>query len=79
MGSALAHHDELLRAAITTNGGTVVKTMGDGMLAVFRTATTAVEAALAAQRALRDMAWGPTGPLEVRMAIHSGTGRVARG
>jgi predicted ATPase/class 3 adenylate cyclase len=79
MGAALAIHDELLRAAITSNGGVVVKTMGDGMLAVFDRAISALDAALDAQRALRDTAWGPTGPLRVRMAVHSGTAESREG
>ncbi len=73
MGAALAVHDDLLRAAIESHGGTVVKTTGDGMLAVFDDTVGAVDAALAAQRTLRDTLWGATGPLRVRMAIHSGT------
>ena len=79
MGAALAIHDELLRSAITMNGGVVVKTMGDGMLAVFDRAIAAVDAALQAQRALRDTAWGPTGPIRVRMAVHSGTAESREG
>ena len=79
MGAALAVHDELLRTAITSTGGTVVKTMGDGMLAVFASATAAAEAALRAQRDLRDARWGATGPLRVRMAIHSGTAESREG
>ena len=79
MGAALAIHDELLREAITSNGGVVVKSMGDGMLAVFERAGSAVDAALRAQRALRDTAWGPTGPLRVRMAIHAGTAESREG
>ncbi len=34
MGAALAVHDRILRHAIESRGGTVVKTTGDGMLAV---------------------------------------------
>lgn len=79
MGAALAVHDDLLRAAITSHGGAVVKTMGDGMLAVFDDAPAAVEAALGAQRRLRDTSWGATGPLRVRMAIHSGTAESREG
>ena len=82
MGAALAVHDELLRAAITGHGGTVVKTMGDGMLAVFERASgaiDAVDAALDAQQALRDAAWAATGPLRVRMAIHAGTAEAREG
>ncbi len=79
MGAALAIHDDLLRTAITTNGGVVVKTMGDGMLAVFDSSIGAVAAALLAQRVLRDTAWGPTGPLRVRMAVHAGTAESREG
>ena len=79
MGAALAIHDDLVRSAITTNGGAVVKTMGDGMLAIFEDAGSAVGAALDAQRGLRDTAWGDTGPLRVRMAIHSGTAESREG
>ena len=73
MGAALAVHDRLLRAAIESHRGNVIKTMGDGMLAVFDDPVAAVGAALSAQRSLRDTPWGVTGPLRVRMAIHSGT------
>lgn len=79
MGAALAVHDELLRSAITTNGGVVVKTMGDGMLAVFDSTIAAVDAALGAQRGLRDTAWGQTGPLRVRIALHAGTAESRHG
>jgi predicted ATPase/class 3 adenylate cyclase len=79
MGAALAIHDELLRSAITSNGGVVVKTTGDGMLAVFDDTVAAVTAAIDAQRALRDTPWGITGPLRVRMAIHAGTAESREG
>ncbi len=79
MGPALAIHDRLLRDAIAHAHGTVVKTMGDGMLAVFDEAADAVDAALTAQRALRDERWGATGPLRVRMAIHSGIAESREG
>ncbi|HEV2004979.1 MAG TPA: AAA family ATPase, partial [Candidatus Limnocylindrales bacterium] len=73
MGAALAVHDGLLRSAIESSDGTVIKTTGDGMLAVFADPVSAVVAALLAQRSLRDVAWGAVGALRVRMAIHSGT------
>ncbi len=79
MGAALAVHDHLLRSAIEANGGAVVKTMGDGMLAVFENPVAAVAAALDVQRALRDTAWGPTGPLRVRMAAHAGAAESREG
>lgn len=79
MGEALAVHDGILRAAIAASGGAVVKTMGDGMLAVFDGTIAAVSAAIDAQRALRDTSWGITGPLRVRMAIHAGTAESREG
>ena len=50
MGAALAQHDRLLRASIEAHGGTVIKTTGDGILAVFADPVTAIDAALMAQR-----------------------------
>jgi len=79
MGAALEVHDRLLRGAIEGAGGSVVKTTGDGMLAVFDDPVVAVTAALAGQRALRDATWGATGLLRVRMALHSGTAESREG
>ena len=73
MGTALAQHDRILRSSIEMRDGTVIKTTGDGILAVFDGPVEAVDAAVAAQRELRDATWGETGPLRVRMALHSGT------
>jgi class 3 adenylate cyclase len=72
MGASLATHDRMLRVAVEAVGGRIVKTTGDGMLAAFGGPAAAVQAALAAERALRDAAWGATGPLRVRMALHAG-------
>ena len=79
MGVALAEHDRLLRLSIEERGGTVIKTTGDGILAVFADPVAAVDAALAAQRALRDATWRETGPLRVRMALHSGAAETRGG
>ena len=72
MAEALATHDALLRQAVETRGGYVVKTTGDGVFAAFATAHAAIAAALAAQVALGGVAWGATGPLLVRMGLHTG-------
>jgi predicted ATPase/class 3 adenylate cyclase len=72
MGAALAEHDRLLRSSVEACGGTVIKTTGDGLLAVFDDPIWAISAALGGQRGLRDATWGATGPLRVRMAIHAG-------
>jgi predicted ATPase/class 3 adenylate cyclase len=72
MGPALAMHDRLVRAAIEESGGYVFKTVGDAFCAAFDSAFNAVRAAVSAQRALAAAPWAGTGPLRVRMALHSG-------
>ena len=79
MAGALALHDALLRSVVEGHAGRVIKTTGDGLLAVFADPNQAVAAALDGQRALRDATWGDTGALRVRMAIHSGTAEVRDG
>ena len=54
MRAALAAHDRLLRDAIESNGGDVVKMTGDGVMAAFGAPAAALAAALAAQRGLAD-------------------------
>ena len=63
MWAALAAHDEVLRAVIGTRGGWLFKHTGDGVCAAFASPTGAVDAAVAAQRALE---------LPVRMGIATG-------
>ena len=55
MKSALAKHDSILREAIESNHGHVIKTTGDGVHAVFGTAIDGVNAAIDAQRELARM------------------------
>src|ERR1700730_9595952 len=52
MRVALAVHDEVLRSAIETHGGWLFKHTGDGVCATFASPRSAVDAAVAAQRAL---------------------------
>ena len=49
MRDALARHDEILRVAIESHRGCVVKTTGDGVHAAFATAPDALAAAVEAQ------------------------------
>jgi class 3 adenylate cyclase len=48
-----------------------VKTTGDGFHAVFATARDALDAGVTVQQALSAKPWGETGPLRVRMGIHT--------
>ena len=73
MHAVLARHDAILHQAIETHGGQVFKTVGDAFCAVFAAAPDALRATLAAQRSLQVEAWPEvTGPLRVRMALHTG-------
>jgi predicted ATPase/class 3 adenylate cyclase len=72
MHVALARHDEIVRSVIESHGGHVVKMTGDGFHAAFSTAHNAVDAAIDAQRCLGAESWGATGPLRVRMGVHTG-------
>jgi LuxR family maltose regulon positive regulatory protein len=79
MAQALARHDAILHEVVAGYGGLVFKTVGDSVHAVFTTAPQALEAALAAQHALQHEAWGATGPLRVRMALHTGAAEARDG
>src|SRR6266542_5025371 len=72
MKGALPRHDAILREAIEGSGGRVVKTTGDGMMAVFESAVDGVTASLAAQQDLAAERWAETGALRVRMGLHAG-------
>ncbi|MGB9223710.1 ATP-binding protein, partial [Mycobacterium sp.] len=63
MRLALAVHDEVLRKTIEAHGGWLFKHTGDGVCAAFASPRCAVDAAVAAQRALE---------LPVRMGIATG-------
>jgi predicted ATPase/class 3 adenylate cyclase len=68
----LRRHDDIVRAAIEENDGTVFKTVGDEFCAVFSSAESAIAAATDAQRALAAQDWTAVGGLRVRMAVHIG-------
>src|SRR6201987_2454862 len=70
MRAALAAHDKVLRTAIETHGGWLFKHTGDGVCAAFASPKSAVDAAVAAQRALE---------LPVRMGIATGEAELREG
>jgi predicted ATPase/class 3 adenylate cyclase len=74
--AVLERHAEILRSAITANGGTVVNTEGDAFFAVFPSSADAVAAAVEAQRSLSRVSWPDGVELRVRMGLHSGEGRL---
>src|SRR5271166_3047012 len=70
MRVALAAHDEVLRDAIEAHGGWLFKHTGDGVCAAFGSPRSAVDAAVAAQRALE---------LPVRMGLATGEAELREG
>ena len=78
MRVSLTRHDELVRQCIERHGGHVVKTTGDGFHAAFSNASEAIEAAVAAQKALYAERW-LRAPIRVRMAVHTGAAELRDG
>ena len=52
MQAVLARHDEIMKTTVSSHGGYVFKMIGDACCAAFPSAPNALEAALAAQRAI---------------------------
>jgi len=76
METALARHHAILKTAISDHAGYVFQIVGDAFCAAFATPTEGLLAALAAQRALLNEAWGELGRIRVRMALHTGAAEV---
>ena len=70
MRIALAAHDEVLHEAVEAHGGWLFKHTGDGVCAAFGSPRSAVDAGVAAQRALE---------LPVRMGIATGEAELRTG
>jgi predicted ATPase/class 3 adenylate cyclase len=72
MAQAVAAHDALLRGAVEENRGRVIKTSGDGIVAVFPDPVDGIAAVVATQLALTDSALTAGIPLAVRCGLHAG-------
>jgi DNA-binding NarL/FixJ family response regulator/class 3 adenylate cyclase len=68
----LEQHRQLVRDAAAAGGGTEVDCHGDEVSVVFTDAARAVEAAVAAQRALAGHSWPDGVEVRVRMGLHTG-------
>ncbi len=72
-GEVLLEHRRLLRSAFAEHEGTDRGSEGDSFFVTFPTARAAIDASLAAQRALHDHVWPHPGTrVRVRMGIHVG-------
>ena len=72
----LREHERIVRECLRVHGGSEVKTMGDGFMASFVSATKALECAIAIQRAFADWNAGVEAagrsPLQVRIGLNAG-------
>ncbi|WP_156765486.1 BTAD domain-containing putative transcriptional regulator, partial [Mycobacterium sp. 1245499.0] len=74
MAVALARHDELVEQVVTSRGGRLIKTRGEGdaTFSVFDRPSAAASAAVELQDAIAHEPWVSRDPIRVRMALHTG-------
>ncbi|MCH7578395.1 MAG: adenylate/guanylate cyclase domain-containing protein [Chloroflexi bacterium] len=68
----LRQHERMVREALKAHGGSEVKTMGDGFMASFSSATRALECAIAMQRAFAEHNESAEEPIKVRVGLNAG-------
>ncbi len=68
----LRGYERMVREALKAHGGSEVKTMGDGFMASFSSATKALECAIAMQRAFAAHNESATEPIKVRVGLNAG-------
>jgi class 3 adenylate cyclase len=71
-GALSRDHRRIVRETFGEAGGTEIDTQGDAFFFSFPRARDAVNAAVAAQRALREHAWPGGREVRVRMGLHTG-------
>lgn len=74
MATALARHDEIVEQVVTSRGGRLVKTRGEGdaTFSVFDRPSGAAAAAIELQEAIRHEPWVLAEPMRIRVALHTG-------
>jgi class 3 adenylate cyclase len=68
----LRAHERIVREALKAHGGSEVKTMGDGFMASFSSATRALECAIAMQRAFAAHSESAEESIRVRIGLNAG-------
>ena len=68
----LREHERITRETLKAHGGAEVKTMGDGFMASFGSVTSAMECAIALQRAFAAHTESMPEPLHVRVGLNAG-------
>jgi class 3 adenylate cyclase len=74
MAVALARHDELVEQVVTSRGGRLIKTRGEGdaTFSVFERPSAAAAAAIELQDAIAHEPWALREPMRIRVALHTG-------
>ncbi len=68
----MREHERMVREALKAHGGSEVKTLGDGFMASFSSATKALECAVAVQRAFAEHNESAEEPIRVRVGLNAG-------
>ncbi len=68
----LREHERMVREALKAHGGSEVKTLGDGFMTSFSSATKALECAIAMQRAFEGRNESAEEPIKVRIGLNAG-------
>ena len=68
----LREHERITRDALANHGGAEIKTMGDGFMASFSSATKALECGIGLQRAFAQYNEAAPEPIKVRVGLNAG-------
>ncbi|WP_253900645.1 BTAD domain-containing putative transcriptional regulator [Mycobacterium asiaticum] len=81
MAVALARHDELVLQVVTSRGGRLIKTRGEGdaTFSVFDRPSAAAAAAVELQEAIGHEPWPLPDPMRIRIALHTGEAELRDG
>ncbi|QPG68766.1 BTAD domain-containing putative transcriptional regulator [Mycolicibacterium mucogenicum] len=81
MAVALARHDELVGQIVTSHGGRLIKTRGEGdaTFSVFDRPSAAAAAAIELQQAMAAEGWALVDPMRIRVALHTGEAELRDG
>jgi DNA-binding SARP family transcriptional activator/predicted ATPase len=74
MAVALSRHDELVEQVVTSRGGRLIKTRGEGdaTFSVFERPSAGAAAAIELQDAIGHEPWALREPMRIRIALHTG-------
>ena len=81
MRAALNRHDALFEQTVSEHGGAHIRSRGEGdsRFAVFPSASNAIRAALAIQRAFVAEPWSTPRPIKTRIGLHTGEAQLREG